>query len=171
MASALAIPFNTLRGYFSGKKPSNRNLKLLKEVTGLELSLDRLSKEETAIAPPSSQADAKNKRLFAVKVLEDLHCDLARCLTSIPPAQNALSIGVLPNKSSLRRRAQLVGLLMDAIQRNLSSFLEDQRALQILRETISGSDAGYLSGLLGSVFDDRRLRSWQQLTTYRYGSK
>jgi hypothetical protein len=65
----------------------------------------------------------------------------------------------------------MVRMLMDALERNLSPLVSDPEALQIARETLSGSDAGYLSGLLGSIFDDRRLRTWQEMTTYKYGSK
>lgn len=171
MSSSLSIPFNTLRGYFSGKRPSARNLRILKDVTGLDLDFSKPVKVQTNIPLFNSSSEDKSKKLYAVKLLQDLHYDLARCLTSIPPAQAALSVGLQPNKPTLKRRAQMVGLLMDAIERNLTPFLDDQKALQILRQTISGSDAGYLSGLLGSIFDERRLRTWQQLTTYEYGSK
>src|SRR6267378_751985 len=49
MSNASAIPFNTLRGYFSGKRPTEKNLKKLAEATGLELSL----------SPKSSQSNTE----------------------------------------------------------------------------------------------------------------
>jgi hypothetical protein len=57
------------------------------------------------------------------------------------------------------------------LERSLDAAVDDPQALELIRKTISGSDAGYLSGLLGSLFDDRRLQTWRQMTTYKYGSK
>ena len=48
MATASAIPFNTLRGYFSGKRPTKKNLQRLAESTGLDLSSGDPSSQPTA---------------------------------------------------------------------------------------------------------------------------
>ena len=60
MSSAVGIPYNTLRGYFSGKSPSSENARRLSECTGLSLSA-----ATRAIRPrrsPESRTDQKRTR-------------------------------------------------------------------------------------------------------------
>jgi hypothetical protein len=168
MAKTVPIPFNTLRGYFSGKRPTEKNLKLLEHATGLNLSLggERPRPESLTDKEPGDTRTA-----YAAQLLSDLQYDLTRCLASLLPAQTALSRRKSETRSSLRRKAHTVRVIMDALERNLQPFTEDPERLPILRETISGSDAGYLAGLLGSLFDDRRFRTWKEMTTYTYGSR
>jgi transcriptional regulator with XRE-family HTH domain len=168
MATASAIPFNTLRGYFSGKRPTEKNLQRLAESTGLELSFSAPSIQPiTDIAEPHDE----KKKIYAAQLLGDLHYDLSRCLSSLLPAQKVLAAGKRETATSLRKKAQSVQIIMDALERNLESFLDEPEALRILRQTVSGSDAAYISGILGAMFDDRRLQTWKELTTYKYGSK
>ena len=163
-SAGLGIPFNTLRGYFSGKRPSAKNLKILLDATGLALYPTRETEH-------SKRPDLKGRR-YASRLLEELQYDLARCIASIPAVQTTLNEGAPRNKSSTSPRAgRLIQSLMDALERSLDAAVDDPQALELIRRTISGSDAGYLSGLLGSLFDDRRLQTWRQMTTYKYGSK
>ena len=168
MATELGIPFNTLRGYFSGKCPRGGNLKRLAEATGLNLMPS--TKLPPTIKSDISPGDRKQK-IYAARVLEDLQFDLSRCLSSLSPAHELLVGGAGQPRGSIRRRAQSVQALMDALQRNIEDLMREPDALRQLRQTISGSDAGYLSGLLGAIFDDRRLQTWKEMTTYKYGSK
>jgi len=163
-ANGIGLPFNTLRGYFSGKRPSAKNLKLLIDATGVSLHPERQRG-----TPP--QPNLKSKK-YAGRLLDDLQYDLARCIASIPMVQTALNDGAPAEKLSTSRRAgRQIQTLMDALERHLDVIINDPKALELFRKTVSGSDAGYLSGLLGSLFDDRRLQTWRQLTTYKYGSK
>ncbi len=168
MANASAIPFNTLRGYFSGKRPKDKNLRRLAEATGLDLSLSAdLFQPTTNIANPYDE----RKKLYAAQLLGELHYDLSRCLSSLLPAQKVLSEGKRDTTASLRKKAQSVQAIMDALERSLAPFIENPDSLRLLRQTISGSDAAYLSALLVAMFDDRRLQTWKEMTTYKYGSK
>lgn len=162
-ASGIGVPFNTLRGYFSGKRPSGKNLKLLIDATGVELNL--------TYQPAKSGMPNPKSRIYATRLLDELQYDLARCLASIPAVQTTLNDGVPKGKLSAPRKGQQIQSLMDALQRNLDAIVNDPEVLQLVRKTVSGSDAGYLSGLLGALFDDRRLQTWRQMTTYKYGSK
>lgn len=83
MSNASAIPFNTLRGYFSGKRPTEKNLKKLAEATGLELSLSPKSSQSNTEA---TNTQDENKRSYAAQLLGDLHYDLTRCLWSLVSA-------------------------------------------------------------------------------------
>jgi hypothetical protein len=162
-ASGIGIPFDTLRGYFSGKRPNGKNLHLLIELTGVALDPSRKL--------ATSQANFKG-RLFANRLLDELQFDLARCIASIPSIQSTLKDSFPAGKVRTSPRAgRQVQSLMDALQRSLEAVVNDPEALELVRKGVSGSDAGYLSGLLGSMFDDRRLQTWRQMTTYRYGSK
>jgi len=162
-ADGIGIPFNTLRGYFSGKRPSQANLKLLIDATGVQLSLTH--------QPPKSERTNLKNRIYATRLLDEVQYDLARCLASIPAVQTSLNDGVTGVRLSGSRKGQHIQSLMDALQRNLDAIVSDPDALHLVRKTVSGSDAGYLSGLLGALFDDRRLQTWLQMTTYKYGSK
>jgi len=162
-AAGIGISFNTLRGYFSGKRPNDKNLKLLIDATGVELNLAHQ-------AAKSSRPNLKTK-IYATRLLDELQSDLARCLASFPAIQTTLSEGVPREKLSTPRKGQQIQNLMDALQKNLDAIINDPETLQLVRKTVSGSDAGYLSGLLGAIFDDRRLQTWRQMTTYKYGSK
>jgi len=163
VAEGIGIPFNTVRGYFSGKRPSDKNLKILVVATGLELH-----PEYQPVKPRGS--DIKS-RIRAGRLLDEVHYELARCLASIPAIQATLSDGVPRGEQSGSRKGQQIQSLMDALQQSLDVVVSDPEALQLIRKYVSGSDAGYLSGLLGALFDDRRLQTWRQMTTYRYGSK
>jgi Helix-turn-helix len=162
-ADGIGVSFNTLRGYFSGKRPSDKNLKVLIVATGVELSLVH--------QPAKSNRPNLKNRIYATRLLDELQYDLARCLVSFPAIQAILNEGVPREKQSAPRKAQQIQSLMDALQENLGAIVNDPEALQLLRKTVSGSDAGYLSGLLGALFDDRRLQTWRQMTSYKYGSK
>jgi hypothetical protein len=168
MASGSGIPFNTLRGYFSGKRPGGENAKKLADATGLDLKLDS---EPMSAVKDGRPTDNTKKRAYAARLLEDLQYDLSKCLESIVPAREALLDGICEPGGSIRRKAQLVQALLDALQRNLEVFIGNQDALRQLRQIVSGSDAGYLSGLLVAIFDDRRLQTWKEMTTYKYGSR
>jgi hypothetical protein len=162
-ASSVGIPFDTLRGYFSGKRPTGKNLRLLIELTGLPL--------DPVPRAAGPQPNIKS-RLYASRLLDELQYDLARCIASIPAVQTSLNDGVPTGKLRTSPRAgRQIQSLMDALQRSLEAAVNDPATLERVREAVSGSDAGYLSGLLGSLFDDRRLQTWRQMTTYRYGSK
>src|SRR6266849_155985 len=79
MATALGIPFDTLRGYFSGKNPSEANLKRLSEATGLDLHITAQQTKAATAAP--SKPDRKHI-MYAIRLLEELQFGLARCLTA-----------------------------------------------------------------------------------------
>ena len=172
-ASGIGIPFNTLRGYFSGKRPKGKNLQALINATGIEPTpASRLAKSEsTNSAEVKSKGSNRRNTKYVTRLLDELQYDLARALASIPIVQSTLNDGLSKGKSLAPRRAQNIQSLMDALQRNLDAIVSDPEALQVIRRTVSGSDAGYLSGLLGALFDDRRLQTWRQMTTYKYGSK
>ena len=168
MADAMGIPYDTLRNYFKGKSPGPENARRLSEITGLDLSAIRKA------TGPKERGESKDdlKRLeYASRLVEDLHFEMARCLAALVPARKVLIQHVRDGKTAHTKGAQAIQLLMDALQRSLEPYLEDPDGLVILRQAISGSDAGYLSGLLGSIFDDRRLQRWRDMTTYKYGSK
>ena len=173
-AVGIGVPFNTLRGYFSGKQPKEKNLLLLAKATGLELHASQRSEKpkgpnlkKTTLEKPSLK-----RQIYASRLLDDLQDDLARCIASIPAVQATLTEDVPKAKlSASTRSGRRIQSLMDALQRSLAQVLNDPKALDLVRKTISGSDAGYLSGLLAALFDDRRLQTWQQMTTYKYGSK
>jgi len=169
VASGIGIPFNTVRGYWSGKSPSGKNLALVTAATGLTLKTsDRPIKSFKHVAP----RDIDSPELtYAISLLDELAVNLVKAVASIPPAQSAMKEKLPRYKRNLKVKATQVQSLLDALQRVLEPLLDDPKSLQVLRETVSGSDAGYLSGLLGALFDDRRLESWRELTTYRYGSK
>lgn len=173
-AAGIGMPFNTLRGYFSGKQPNERNLLLLVEATGLELNISHKSEKlkKPSVNKPNLEKPNLKNLIYASRLLDDLQDDLARCIASVPAVQATLTEDV-PKKrlSASTRSGRRIQSLMDALQRNLDQVLSDPRALELVRKTISGSDAGYLSGLLAALFDDRRLQTWQQMTTYKYGSK
>jgi hypothetical protein len=162
-ASGIGIPFDTLRGYFSGKRPGGKNLQALVELTGIALELPH----ESAKPQPNLK-----DRIYASRLLDEVQYDLARCIASIPTVQASLRDGASTRKVRTSPRAgRQVQSLMDALQRSLEVIIDDPEALEQLRKAVSGSDAGYLSGLLGSLFDDRRLQTWRQMTTYKYGSR
>jgi hypothetical protein len=163
-ADGIGMPFNTLRGYFYGKHPSDKNLELLVKVIGLDLRIPPKR------AKPSGR-DSKRKA-FANQTLSEMQYDLARCIVNIPAIQATLSDGMPEVKQlTLSRVGRNVQTLMDALERCLDPILNEPEALVLLRKTVSGSDAGYLSGLLGALFDDRRLSTWREMTTYKYGSR
>ncbi len=90
MASASTFPFNTLRRYFSGKRPPKKNLQLLAEFTGIDFSLDAPSiRPIEIIAKPHDE----KKKLYAAQLLGDLKNDIARCLSSSLPARKVLAAG------------------------------------------------------------------------------
>jgi hypothetical protein len=170
MAAAIGIPYDTLKGTFKGKCPRPENARRLSEITGLDPSVFR-----RAVGPRRS-GKAKAKRnlkdiAYAKRALDELQADLTRCLAALIPARKVLTRQAGDNRVGRTHSAQSVQLLMDALQRNLEPFLGDPEALSVLRQAVSGSDAGYLSGLLGAIFDDRRLERWREMTTYQYGSK
>jgi hypothetical protein len=168
MAKAVEIPFNTLRGYFSGKTPSGANITRLSDATGIDIGALR---GQEAARNTTRVGLGDQSVAYTIRLLEDLQFEMARCMSGIPPAQEALYEHVKGVRIGLSRKAQTVQVLMDALQRNLAPMLADQAALRALRQKVSGSDAGYLSGLFGALFDDQRLATWRDMTTYRYGSK
>jgi hypothetical protein len=175
-AVGIGVPFNTLRGYFSGKHPSDKNLSLLVESTGVILHPEhrpaKLGKEKQKEKEKEKQKPNLNNIKYASRLLEEIQYDLARCIASVPTVQATLNDNV-PVVKSMRsaRTGRQIQSLMDALQRTLEPIINDPRALELVRRTVSGSDAGYLSGLLGSLFDDRRLQTWREMTTYKYGTK
>lgn len=173
-AVGIGVPFNTLRGYFSGKQPKEKNLLLLAKATGLELHASHKSEKQKRPSLKKANPEKPNlkKQIYASRVLDDLQDDLARCIAAIPAVQATLTEDVPKAKlSAPARSGRRIQSLMDALERSLAQVLNDPKALDMVRKTISGSDAGYLSGLLAALFDDRRLQTWQQMTTYKYGSK
>ena len=66
-------------------------------------------------------------------------------------------------------QAKMAQGLLDVLERVLRPFLESPQGIETLRSELSGPDAGYLSGLLAALFDDRRLSNWKAMTTYKYG--
>jgi molecular chaperone GrpE (heat shock protein) len=161
-------------GYFSGKQPKEKNLLLLAKATGLELHASHKSEKQKRPSLKKANPEKPNlkKQIYASRVLDDLQDDLARCIAAIPAVQATLTEDVPKAKlSAPARSGRRIQSLMDALERSLAQVLNDPKALDMVRKTISGSDAGYLSGLLAALFDDRRLQTWQQMTTYKYGSK
>jgi hypothetical protein len=170
MAAAIGIPYETLKGNFKGKCPCPENARRLSEITGLDPSV--FSKGNAPKRSEKAKAKPNLKEITYVKrVLDELQADLTRCLAALIPAKKVLIQRAGDNRTGRTSSAQSVQLLMDALQRNLEPFLEDPEGLVVLRQAVSGSDAGYLSGLLGAIFDDRRLQTWREMTTYQYGSK
>jgi hypothetical protein len=162
VAEGTGIPFNTVRGYFSGKRPSGKNLKVLVDATGVELHSEH--------QPAKSQEPNLKSKIRAKRLLDEVQYDLARCLASIPAIRSTFD-GVPRGEQSAARKGQEIQVLMDALQQSLDVIVGDPEVLELVRKSVSGSDAGYLSGLLGALFDDRRLQTWRQMTTYKYGSK
>jgi hypothetical protein len=170
VAAAIGIPYETLKGYFKGKCPRPENVRRLSEITGLDPSV--FSKGISPQRPEKVKTKPNLKQItYAKQVLDELQGDLTRCFAALIPAKKILIQQAGDNRAERTNSAQSVQLLMDALQRNLEPFLEDPEALIVLRQAVSGSDAGYLSGLLGAIFDDRRLQRWREMTTYQYGSK
>lgn len=161
-ASGIGVPFNSLRKYFAGRRPKDKNLRLLVEATGVTPDAVR--------QPIKSQKPNLKRRAYASRLLDELQYDLARCIASIPVVQTTLNDGA-PRKKVSPVAARQIQSLMDALQLSLDAIVDNPEALDLIRTNVSGSDAGYLSGLLGSLFDDRRLQTWRQMTTYKYGSK
>jgi transcriptional regulator with XRE-family HTH domain len=169
MATALGMPYETLRKYFNGShSPGPQNLRRLSELAGLDLS--SIQAVERGAKPTESRQHLR-QLVYGSRVLDDLEHELARSLAALPPARAVLSQDQDNTRAGRTRRAHIVRSLMDALQRTVTQFLDNPDALVILRQTISGSDAGYLSGLLGALFDDQRLQRWREMTTYHYGSK
>jgi transcriptional regulator with XRE-family HTH domain len=169
MAAAIGIPYETLTKYFKGSySPGSENLRRLSETTGLDLS--GMQKEKGA-ARPAEPRDTLKRVLYGSRALEDLECELARSLAALAPVRKLLLEHGDKSKGSLAKRAQIVQSLMDALERGIGQFLDDADSLVVFRQVVSGTDAGYLSGLLGAIFDDQRLQRWREMTTYRYGSK
>jgi len=163
-ADGIGLPFNTLRGYFSGKRPSEKNLRLLIGATGVDLHSTR--------QPAKSKTRNLKSNIYANRLLNELQFDLARWIASIPAVQKALNEAVPGgHQPTSPKTGQQIQILMDALQWCLDAVVNNPEALDLVRRTVSGSDAGYLSGLLGALFDDRRLQTWRQMTTYMYGSK
>lgn len=167
------IPVATLKKYFYGSyPPGKKHREKLYPITNLEIlrpspakiALPRVSK-------PYRPTLNKKKFTYAIRTLERLNQEIARVLGSLPPAME----GLIETSDGFRQNwtvsAQTVQLVMDALERGLRPFLKSDEGLQILRKQLSGGDAGYLSGLLSSIFDDQRLSNWKEMTTYRYGSK
>lgn len=67
--------------------------------------------------------------------------------------------------------ADAVQQSMDTLERALRPFVETPGALKVLRGRLRGPDAGYLSGLLSALMDDRRIANWRAMTTYKYGGR
>lgn len=167
------IPVNTLKKYFYGTKwPRTGNLEKLYSITGLDI-LKPLTPEKVAPTKKSQKYKPSlntRKLQYALKTLERLNQEIARVLGSLPPATEALiemSDGIKQNWVISTNTTQLI---MDALERSLRPFLKSDQGLKILREQLCGADAGYLSGLLSSIFDDQRLSTWKEMTTYKYGS-
>lgn len=136
-ANGIGMPFDTLRGYFSGKRPSDKNLKVLIGATGLELHPAKQSAK-------SQKVNLKSK-IYASQLLDELQYDLARCIASIPAVQTTLHDGVPREKlPASRRKGRQIQSLMDALQRSLEAIVNHPDALELVRKTVSGSDAGYL---------------------------
>lgn len=168
------IPVDSLKKYFYGAKwPRAGNLEKLYSTTGLDI---------LKVAPPQRTLPTKKKKTYkpslnkkklqyGFRTLEKLNQEVARVLASLPPAIGALieiSDGIKQNWVISTNTIQLI---MDALERSLRPFLKSDEGLQILRKQLCGADAGYLSGLLSSIFDDQRLSTWKEMTTYKYGSK
>lgn len=169
VAAAVGIPYETLSKYFKGAySPGPDNMRRLSEVTGLDLSS---TQETEGPSSPTESRDNLKRVFYGIRVLEDLECELARSLAALAPAKKILFQGQDGGKGTFTKRAHAIQSLMDALQRSIEQFLDDSDALAVLRQTVSGSDAGYLSGLLGALFDDQRLERWREMTTYRYGSR
>ncbi len=183
------IPVRTLEKYFQGTKwPRKGNSEKLYSITGLDVlkpvtperivpSIDILKPlTPERIIPtkkPKTHKPTLNSRKlqYALKTLERLNQEVARVLGSLPPATEALiemSDGIKQNWVISTNTTKLI---MDALERSLRPFLESDEGLRILRKQLCGADAGYLSGLLSSLFDDQRLSTWKEMTTYKYGSK
>jgi len=167
------IPVSTLKKYFYGTKwPRAGNLEKLYSITGLDkLKPVTLEKVVPTKKPQKHKPSLNTRKLrYALKTLERLNQEIARVLGSLPPATEALiemSDGIKQNWVISTNTTQLI---MDALERSLRPFLKSDQGLKILREQLCGADAGYLSGLLSSIFDDQRLSTWKEMTTYKYGS-
>jgi hypothetical protein len=167
------IPVGTFKKYLYGiKQPGQKYREKLYSITNLEIL--RPPSAEVAlprVSKPYRPTLGKKRFIYALRTLERLNQEIARVLGSLPPAME----GLMEMSEGVSRdwiiSAQTVQLVMDAMERSLRPFLKSDEGLQILRKQLSGGDAGYLSGLLSSIFDDKRLSNWKDMTTYRYGSK
>ena len=168
MATAIDIPYETLRGYFKGTSPCPENIPRLSHFTGLNAAV---FEKPTAAKEKSKGRTEVSQITYASRIIDNLQSDLARCLRALVPARKVLLQQIENSETKQTCSAQSVQLLMDALQRSLEPFVEDSKALFVLRKEISGSDTAYLSGLLGAIFDDKRLQRWRDMTTYKYGSK
>lgn len=168
------IPVDSLKKYFYGMKwPRTGNLEKLYSITGLDILKPVTPERIIPTKKSKSRKPTLNERKlqYAFKTLERLNQEIARVLGSLPPATEALiemSDGIKQNWVISTNTTQLI---MDALERSLRPFLKSDEGLRILREQLCGADAGYLSGLLSSIFDDQRLSTWKEMTTYKYGSK
>lgn len=168
------IPVDSLKKYFYGAKwPRTGNLEKLYSITGLDILKVATPARPlpTKISKPCKPSLNKKKIQYTFRTLERLNQEVARVLGGLPPAIETLievSGGIKQNWVISTNTIQLI---MDALERSLRPFLKSDEGLQILRKQLCGADAGYLSGLLSSIFDDQRLSTWKEMTTYRYGSK
>jgi hypothetical protein len=113
----------------------------------------------------------RKKLEYGLRMIDELQIDLARCQSGLLPVRNILAGQGKFGKNQAAIQARVVQEIMDSLECVLRQFLNSPGAIAVLRQYVSGSDAGYLSGLLGAMFDDRRLDTWLQMTTYKYGSK
>lgn len=168
------IPVGSLKKYFYGAKwPRTGNLEKLYSITGLDiLKIVTPERPPTTKKPRAYKLSLNKKKLqYAFRTLERLNQEVARVLGSLPPAIETLieiNDGIKQNWVISTITIQLI---MDALERSLRPFLKSNEGLQVLRKQLRGADAGYLSGLLSSIFDDQRLSTWKEMTTYKYGSK
>jgi hypothetical protein len=168
------IPVDSLKKYFYGAKwPRTENLEKLYSITGLDILKIAAPERTLPTKKPRTYEPSLNKKKlqYAFRTLERLNQEVARVLGSLPPAIEALTEINGGIKQNWVISTITIQLIMDALERSLRAFLKSNEGLQILRKQLRGADAGYLSGLLSSIFDDQRLSTWKQMTTYKYGSK
>ena len=167
------IPVDRFKKYLYGfSQPGEKYREKLYSITNLDILRTPSAKVALSrVSKPHRPTPDKKRVTYALRTLELLNQEIARVLGSLPPAMEGLieiSDGVSQNWTISAKTVQLV---MDALERSLRPFLKSDEGLQILRKQLSGGDAGYLSGLLSSIFDDKRLSNWKEMTTYRYGGK
>ncbi len=173
LSKDLEIPIGTLKKYFYGQKwPRSQNQEKLYLVSNLSILAER---RPAPIQPPSQKVIidqfSQKKLIYASQLMERLCEELARTMTGLPPAIEALDLIKSNKKQTWMTMARVVQLTMDALERSLRPFLDSEEALEVLRKEVNGADAGYLSGLLSALFDDRRLATWKEMTTYQYGGQ
>jgi hypothetical protein len=167
------MPVQTFKKYLYGlKQPGSKYKQKLYSVTNLEILRPGPAKIALPKVSKRYRIPLTKKRVtYAIRTLERLNHEIARVLGSLPPAMGEL----IKMSDEVRQNwvisARTVQLEMDALERSLRPFLKSDEGLRILRNQLSGGDAGYLSGLLSSIFDDQRLSTWKEMTTYKYGSK